>query len=329
MRRWLSERLDEAMLPFLKLISRGYRERLGSYQPPAACSISVLGEIQAPQAMELQEEGTWRGCRAIRYRFASPVDCLCAENEQVSGLMLEVDSEAPWVLIIPGFATGALRPTYSFFQDVQGRALIEQGVNVALIDTPYHMLRKRQGHLSGEGFFSPNLAQTQNAVLQGTADAIALVRWLQQHSGRRVGLWGTSLGGCLAGMVATQVDDLAAVALMEPMDNPGDLLASLPGTGDIREEVLRHGMALHEIPQALRAVAPSTYPPAVDPDRILFVIPRWDRVVPTRFQEHFWEAWGRPQRLLIDASHVTTATSPAITAEVVAFLARRTLYPVH
>lgn len=329
MRRWLSERLDEAMLPFLKLLSRGYRERLGAYQPPQSCSMEALGEITAPAHVALQDEGSWRGCRAVRYRFDSPVDCSCEENQQVSGLLLETEREAPWVLIIPGFATGALRTSYSFFQEVQGRGLVEQGINVALIDTPYHMLRKRPGHLSGEGFFSPNLAQTQNAVRQGAADAIALVRWLQQQSGRRVGVWGTSLGGCLAGVVATRIPDLAAVALMEPMDNPGDLLATLPGTLEIREEILRHGLTPDEIPEALRLVAPSTYGPAVDRDRILFIIPRWDRVVPTQFQERFWEAWGRPQRLLVDASHVTTATNPTINADVVEFLTRHTLYPVH
>lgn len=330
MRRWISEYLDDAFLPLLKIISPGFRRRMPPFRPAGACDMESLADLQAPDEVSLVPEPAWRGFESLNYRFESPVDCGCAENSKVSGRLLIADREAPWTLIVPGYATGALPPFgYSLFQDVQGRALLERGFNVALIDTPFHMSRKRPGCLSGEGFFSPDLQEMQSTFRQAAADSIALVRWLRREFGRPVSIWGTSLGGCIAGLTATQERDLAAVVLMEPLDNPGDALRVLPACHEIRSEVIRHGMDPEHIPQALQGVAPSSYRPSVPAERILFVTPLWDRVVPTQFQVNFWEAWGKPRRIAIQSGHVTLAANRALTAQIVDFIGKRVAETAH
>jgi pimeloyl-ACP methyl ester carboxylesterase len=320
--RWFAERMDDAMLPLLKLLSPGYRRRLPSYREASACEIAPLGALAAPEAVSIMGETDWRGFRMYRYQFESPVQCQCDHNRSVSGRLIETESNAPWLVVVPGYSTGAIWPhNYSFFQDVQGLAALQRGLNVALIDLPFHLSRKPPGRLSGEGFFSPDLEETQQAFRQAAADTIALVRWLQERSGRPVGLWGTSLGGCVAGLAATQLADLSAVVLMEPLDNPGDVLASLAGTREIREELARSGLLPEQIPERLQSVAPSSYPSAVPPERLLFITPQWDRVVPTRFQEAFWTAWGKPDRILVPATHTTTAANRTVCAAAAEFLA--------
>lgn len=322
MRRWIAERLDDAVFPFLKLIGPGFRRRMAPFREAKPCEVGSLGQIRPPEVVELWAERPWRGCEVQGIRFRSPLNCFDEEHAPVSGRLIRTRADAPWCVIVPGFAAGALATQgYAFYQEAHARQLVQRGINAALIDLPFHMSRRRPGSLSGEGFFGPDLHNTKAAVRQGAADVIALIRWLQATSGSQVGAWATSMGGCIAGLVATQVRDLTALVLMEPLDNPGDPMASHPSTWEIREEIRRHGVAPEGIPAALRDVAPSSYRPVLPPERILFVTPKWDRVVYPRFQERFWEAWGRPPRMLYDLSHTTLAANPAVTAAAADFLA--------
>lgn len=327
MRRWIAERMDDAMLPLLKLMSRGYRRRMPPFRDADYCDVALLGVLRAPADVGESDEPPWLGYTARKFTFESPVQCQHEQNRLVSGRTIAGAAKAPWVLLVPGYSTGAAYPySYGLFQTVHGHALLKAGLNVALMDLPFHLSRKAPGSLSGEGFFTPDLAQTQAAVMQAAADTVAVVRWLEALSGCPVGLWGTSLGGCVAGLAATQVPQLGGVVLMEPMDNPGDILATLRATWEIRAELARHGIRPEQIPDRLRTVAPSNYLPAVSPDRLLFVTPQWDRVVPTRFQEAFWKAWGRPERILVPGTHTTTATRPAVVARAAQFLTRHLLH---
>lgn len=330
MRRWISEVLDDAMLPFLKTCSPGYNRRLPPFRPAGDCDIAALSAIQAPEDMVLTPEPAWRGWKVDRFQFTSPIDSCDPEDKTVTGRLITSDPKAPWVLIVPGYAAGALWPHgFGIYQDMQGRALAERGLNAALICTPFHFSRKRPGCISGEGFFSPDLSRTQAAVQQAAADAIALLRCLKGQFGARVGIWGTSLGGCISGLVCTQLPDLSAAVLMEPLDNPGTPIAVLPGSEEIRSALALAGVPAQEVPGQLACVAPSSYTPAIPTDCILFVTPLWDRVVPAQFQEALWEAWGRPQRIVRPAGHVVLAANRPVADEVATFLARKLHDPPH
>lgn len=320
-RRWVSERLDDAMFPLLKVVYRGYRRRLAAYRPIGACDPGSLQSVAPAQAITLSERPAWRGYAVHEFSFPSQVTCGCEPNRTVTGRLLTADAGAPWTLVIPGFATGALPPyDYSLFQRLQGRLLLERAVNVALLDLPFHRGRKQPGCGSGEGFFTPDLQQTTEAFVQAAGDSIALLRWLQERSGAPAGVWGTSLGGGVAGLVGAHMPELGGLALMEPLDNPGDTLAVLPGSWEIRAALRQHGVEPSHLPELMRPLAPSTYPPALPKERILFATPLWDRVIPARFQEAFWQAWGRPERIVMEAGHVTMAPNRALNARIADFL---------
>ncbi|HWI61014.1 MAG TPA: hypothetical protein VNT75_04185 [Symbiobacteriaceae bacterium] len=322
-RRWVSEQMDQYVFEVIKLAYRGYKSRMPAYRPPVVCEAAVLGSLGAPEVVDLTPGPDWQGYGVQEFRFPSPMECSAEENRYVYGRLLTAAPGAPWVLLVPGYSTGALPPYgFGFFQDIQALALLKQGLNTALIALPYHLGRKRAGHGSGEGFFSPDLADMQSTFRQAAADAIALVRWLHGRSGRPAGIWGTSLGGNVAGMVAARVPELAAVVLMEPLDNPGDSLRHNFSSREIREALAASGVSPDLLIEALRPVAPSSYPPAVPADRILFISPLWDRVIPFRFQDAFWEAWGRPERITVAAGHLTMPPDPGLNARVAAFLSR-------
>lgn len=308
------------MMPLLKAMAPGYRRRLPPYRPARALPPTVLTDLARslePVAPELTDEGRWRSFMSQGFTFPSPFEGGPAHNRRVRGRLLHAAPDAPWVVVVPGYATGATPPyDYGPFQERHARGLLEAGVSVALIDLPYHLSRKAPGRTSGEGFFSPDLQGSQEAALQGALDLIALIRWLTSHTGRPAGLWGTSLGGCIAGLAATQVENLAGVVLMEPLDNPGDTIADLRSTREIREVLQVHGVKPSDLHQLFAGVAPSSYRPAVRSDRILFVTADWDRVVNAQFQEAFWERWGEPPRIRRPAGHILLFADRGLTREV-------------
>jgi hypothetical protein len=323
LRQWLNKQLDNAFLPMMKLFSPGYRHRLPACRMPGMCDLSFLGAVEPPEGVRILPEPDWQGFASSGYRFKSPYTECCAENRYVYGRLLRAASNAPWVVILPGYGTGAFPQIgYSLFQRVQARGLLEQGLNVALMDPPYHLKRRRKGHASGEGFFSPDLDATQRAIVQGAADTVALIRWLRTQWQRPVGLWATSMSGAIGGLAATQAAEIGALVLMEPLDNPGDVLGVIPGSHEIRSALERHGITIAQLSESLKSVAPSHYQPVIARDRILFIIPTWDQVVPTRFQEAFWHSWGEPRRISIDAGHVRVASNPTLNDAAIHFLGK-------
>lgn len=326
MRALLHRQLDSLLLPLLRLAAPGYRQRALRYRPPGPCDTGCLAHVQAPPpaAVQTAPAGSWQGWPGQRFVFPSPLDCGCPESRHTAGLALTARPGAPWVVIVPGFATGLRRPAdFGLYLRHQARALLERGVNVALIEPPLHMSRRRQGCVSGEGLFQADLHLMQAAILQGAADVIATVRWLQQRHGAPVGVWGTSLGGCLAGLAATQLPDLAALVLQEALDNPGTPLAAVPAFRAEFRRLSAGALAPDAVPAALAAVAPSRHRPALPGDRILFIIPIWDQVVPASAQEAFWQAWGSPPCWRVPAGHLTAVMDRRLAQRVAGHLAER------
>lgn len=309
------------MFPVFKLMAPGYGRRLARFRPPADLDLLMLWTVGAPQEVYVGPESPWRGCRVERISFQSACTTRCCENSRVWGQLITLERGAPWVVIVPGLGTGAFgRDSYDVFQSVHARAVLDAGMNVALIDLPYHKRRKRSGCTSGEGFFSPDLEETAGVFRQGAADIISLVKWVQQERKGPVALWGTSLGGSMAGLATAFLPTLSACVLMEPLDNPGDPLLYLKSTRDILRYVEEAGLDPTEIPGLLRHVAPSTYRPAIDKERVLFVTTLWDRIIRPECQERFWEAWGQPPRLTWEGGHITTAYNRRVVSEALAFL---------
>jgi dienelactone hydrolase len=314
------------MFPIFKLLAPGYGRRMARFRKPGELDLLALWTVGAPREVHLGPEAPWAGCRAEAVSFPSPFQTRCAENNRVWGRLLTRQRGAPWVVIVPGLGAGALRrSSYDVFQSIHGRTALSAGLNVALIDLPYHKQRRRPGCTSGEGFFSPDLDETAGVFRQAAADVIALIRYLQQERGAKVGLWGTSLGGAVAGLVSAFMPSLAASVLMEPLDNPGHPLLYLRSTQDIVAHVKAAGFSPEEIPQLLQGVAPSSYRPALDRERILFITTLWDRIVKQEHQEHFWKAWGCPPRVTWEGGHVTSAYNQRLVGEAVSFLTGKLL----
>lgn len=320
---YASSLLDYLALRLLRYVALGGLRPPDAYRTPGTCDLGRLGSIPAPAAVTTEPLPPWQGWTGAAFRFPSPLQGPDAECATVAGITLQAAPGAPWVVVVPGYATGVFPPhDFGFFKDLQARALLEAGLNVALVEPPLHMSRRRSGYPSGAGLFGPDLRRTQLAFCQGAGDIIAIVRWLRQGGRVPVAVWGTSMGGGMAALAATGLPELGALALLEPVDNPGEVMLATPGSRELLRRLAGpEGPDPEQLPEALRSVAPSQYQPALPRERILFVWPRRDRIVPPAFQEALWAAWGRPERWLLDDGHVTAVLNQEAARRVARWLA--------
>src|SRR5258706_1709795 len=134
------------------------------------------------------------------FRFTSPVASPWKRNNVVHGRFFP--AAKPWpvhatVILLHGWnAEIGYRTLFPYL----ARRLNNVGVNVAMLELPYHRQRKpRRGGGAVRNFISDDLLHVVGAAHQSIADARALVASLRAHSVAPGGVWGISLGRCLTG----------------------------------------------------------------------------------------------------------------------------------
>lgn len=130
--------------------------------------------------------------------------------------------DLPFVLLVHGL----LAPS-PWYEERQGRLLTARGAHAARIDLPFH-LRRRSGERSGEGYIRADLRWTREVVRQSVEDCAAVLAWARAEVSDHVAVWGTSLGGLVALLLAAQQRLDAAVAVAPFCDPVDTVLEHLP-----------------------------------------------------------------------------------------------------
>ncbi len=123
------------------------------------------------------------------------------------------------------------------------------------------------------------------------------------------------MGGMLGSvLVPLERERVAAAALAL---NGGDFPELLATSGEDEIIALRNGIhrmygwdvwQMREAARAaLNGIDPLALAPRVDPRRVLFISPRFDQVVPFELASRWWEAAGRPRRIIIPTGHYSSA----------------------
>jgi hypothetical protein len=198
------------------------------------------------------------------------------------------------------FAPGWGRHDQGFEEDMCAR-LAHHGIDAGLLTKPFHQQRTPAGSRSGEYFISPNLFWTIANFRQFTAEILLLLRHMRNHY-KYVGLIGLSSGGFQAGLAS----DCEEVDFLFPAMT-GSVMGSLTWHGLLTREI-RHALELRGVTEADLNKLWSITDQAVlgRHCRARFrkqYISVYDRVVPTEYQMKLWEAYGKPDRSLMQSSH--------------------------
>lgn len=210
-------------------------------------------------------------------------------NRRGYAVMLRHPEPRPWLVCIHGTEMGRAGLDLTLFRAWHLHE--DFGLNVILPVLPMHGPRAR-GLPKGAVFPGENVMDDVHGTAQSVWDVRRLIAWIRaQEPGARIGLNSISLGGYIAGLVASLDDDLTCAILGVPPSNLVELLGRHSGlaSDDPRRTTLELAKPIG------RMVSPLSMEPKVPAQGRFIYAGVADRIVHPRQQVmQLWEHWGRP-----------------------------------
>jgi pimeloyl-ACP methyl ester carboxylesterase len=217
--------------------------------------------------------------------------------------------DRPWMLCLHAFAMGyapvdmwALRAKW-FHREL--------GFNVVFPVAPMHGPR-RIGYMSGAGFMTYNLIDSVHGFTQSVWDIRRLMGWIRAQGAERIAVYGASMGGHIAGVLAGLEPDLACVLPAFPTTDLVDLMRQ-HGPAHLREHADEHPLAGRFAEEVQRVVMPLALPPVVPTDRLAIIAGLADRMAGPAQAHRLWEHWDRPRVAWLNANHLAFMWSGEVT----------------
>jgi hypothetical protein len=213
-------------------------------------------------------------------------------------LLRHGDRPRPWAVVLHGHRMGEPRDLRMLGSK---RLQRELGVDVAHLVLPMHGPRGRGG---SHPFPGVDPITNLLGMAQAVADARTLLTWLRLGDRTPVGVYGVSLGGHVASLLAGLDDELACVVVGVPTS---DLSTMLADTMRARwgEDTVRASHVLDPDARILsRLVSPLCFPALVPREKLHVYAAIGDRLVTPQQAVALWEHWQRPQILWLQGGHI-------------------------
>jgi len=264
---------------------------------------------------------SWRGINCERLSFDSgyepPSDepgverWLGYENNRTAHawVLRHRGRPRPWLVCVHGYGCGTQSLDFAAFRvEWLYRTL---GLNVALPVLPLHGPRAHWWR-SGQGFFGGDVLDTLHAEAQAVWDVRRLLSWIRKQGAPPVGLYGLSLGGYSASVVAALESDLSCV------------IAGIPATDFIRLGLMHNspsylrladkcGLDWETIKSLYTVISPLHLKPLIPKARRFIFAGRGDCIVPAEHVHDLWEHWEHPEINWYDGSHLSFFWESSVT----------------
>lgn len=171
------------------------------------------------------------------FEFRSPVRSDFVGNNIVRGrceLTGDGWQHRPAVILLHGWNAEL---QYQWCHPYWSQLLARNGINAFRFELPYHASRRPSGREEIRNFLSGNLLHVARATHQALADTRALALWLRAQGAPSIGVWGTSLGGWLAGLAAAHEPEIDFAVLLTPVVRMERALRELSFCAPIREQL--------------------------------------------------------------------------------------------
>ena len=214
----------------------------------------------------------------------------------------------PWLVCVHGYRMGF--PLADFIGFPAAWFHHELGLNVAFPVLPLHGPRKNWLR-TGDGFLSGDYLDTIHLQAQAVWDIRRLVRWLRARNDAPVGVYGLSLGGYTATLLASLEADLACVIAGIPATDYVGLTRWVLPAWLLRLAELA-GMTLDRIERIVRVISPLALRPQVPWNRRFLYAATGDRLVPPATVRALWDHWDRPRLDWYEGSHTSFGWERAV-----------------
>ena len=214
----------------------------------------------------------------------------------------------PWLMCIHGFRMGAPMLDFSLFNP---RWLHHRlGLNIIQPVLPLHGMRG-VGSRSGDCFLDGDLVELTYAEAHTLWDLRRTLAWLRQQEERpRVGVYGVSLGGYNAALLAGYESDLEFVVAGIPVVDFASALYRFMPPAHLRYFAAQ-GMDEQRYRDMLRAVSPMTRLPQISKDHLHIFAGAGDRIVLPHHPVQLARHWGVPVNWF-QGSHLSLRYEPQV-----------------
>ncbi len=237
-----------------------------------------------------------------RLRFPSPVKTPWEQNNTVVCEYYRPRGKGPFPAVVGLHILGGDFDLLRLFC----RSLAHNGVCALFLVLPHYGPRHAPG--GPRRAIGPDPHQSVQAMTQAVLDIRRAAAWLAQRpevDPQRLGVFGISLGGITAALVAAQEPRLHNALLLLAGGDLRRLNWQSPELAPVRREIARRGLSLEEVLRIMRAVDPVTYAHRLKQRRVLMINGRYDQLVPPQCTEALWQAAGRPPIQWWDCGHYT------------------------
>ena len=230
-------------------------------------------------------------------------------NRTAAAVVLRHPGEPrPWVVAIHGFGMGF---AFMDFVGLQAMRLHRDlGLNLVLPVLPLHGSR-RLSRVGGEQFLGFDLVNTVHGFAQSAWDVRRVIGWTRAQGAPAVGLYGVSLGGYVAALVAGIEPDLDCVIAGIPVaDFPTLIQAHSPL--HIRLRAIEHAILGGNAEAVHRVVSPLALDARVPRERRFIYAGLGDRLARPAQAQLLWSHWQEPSIEWYGGNHIGYLWSAAV-----------------
>jgi dienelactone hydrolase len=215
-------------------------------------------------------------------------------------------ADRPWLVCFHGYQMGWAFTDVAAFQRVWRR----HDLNVVMPVLPLHGPRKI-GRRSGDGFLDGDILSSVHAEAQAMWDTRRILSYLRAQGAPGIGVFGLSLGGYNAALLASLDAGLACAIPGIPATDFSRLMWRHGAPLELRK-VEHHGLRRDMADEVLRVISPLELEPRVQKEHLAIFAGTADRLVPPDQVHDLWEHWGRPRIHWYQGAHVTFMLDPRV-----------------
>ncbi len=259
-------------------------------------STTPVRDLEGGQVVDLAWPSAWKPLHPDYGRILDAVP----QTRTAHARWLKHRTPAPAIITIHGWGAGRFGLEERAFR---AEWLYRRGLDVLLFTLPFHA-RRGAGGLAMPAFPSTNPVRTNEGLAQAIGDLRGLVQLLKDRGAPSVGIMGMSLGGFTTSLAATVIPDLAYAIPMIPVASLAGLMWHNGDGTEARRDAERQGLTKDRFVDAFAATAPTERAPKVDPDRVLVIAGKRDRVIPGEHAERLKGHFDAREVVLFPGSHL-------------------------
>jgi len=184
------------------------------------------------------------------------------------------------------------------------KALNKQGWTAAFFHLPYHYGRRPRGAMSGEMALTSNLVRTAEGIRQAVIELRWIIAGLKAKGTPHIGLWGTSYGGWISGLLIVLENQISTAWLLEPIADVDLAVWQSPATITLRRQLRKEGITREDTSRLLHLVCPGMNQPLLDPKNILLVGGIFDKIAPVDSLRALNQKWAGSRYAEFRQGHV-------------------------